>query len=545
MNAVSVERRDRPSDLAKSRSRPFSVVRSLQFFGWFVFVLLQTRGFSTSIYGYHGLRQVQTAISIREIVRGGPLLRYETPIFGPPWSIPLEFPLYQWICAAAVNLFGSSIDGTSRLVSALFGAGCVIELARVHRALGRPQSERDLLGAMAVLSPLLMFWSHTVLIETCSVFVTLLWLELALRWTIRSPESQTEKGRLLLVPGAAVIGFLAGATKATTVFPALVFVGAVGVVRFKDSVAKGQTPSAHFALFWQHLMRGLAVVTPPIAAAIWWSRLSEAQRLKNPRGVGDVRRQMFGTWEERLEFRRLGGATLRTLGHSVGSTWVVVVVAISAIAVSRLFREPKSVFVALTPPSLTSGNLAVASALSFVVTPFVLFHVHVVHDYYSVEILPYALFFTVFGLALIRERVPISYAFLPSVVAPVVIAFLSLTSYARFYGPKDANPMAYHPEMIAAVDRVFAKNDVIVLRGTVFDPSIGYHVDRKMVIQETAEVSALEEEFTRLAVAGYRSGFIQCGPVPRKVLQLINDSRRPKVGVWNGCTVFGLPEPTQ
>ena len=44
----------------------------------------------------HNFRQTQTAITSYYMIRGGPFLKYETPVFGVPWSIPFEFPLYQW-----------------------------------------------------------------------------------------------------------------------------------------------------------------------------------------------------------------------------------------------------------------------------------------------------------------------------------------------------------------------------------------------------------------------------------------------------------------
>src|SRR4030042_2910398 len=32
------------------------------------------------------------------------LFHYQTPVFGPPWQVPLEFPLYQAICTVVSNL---------------------------------------------------------------------------------------------------------------------------------------------------------------------------------------------------------------------------------------------------------------------------------------------------------------------------------------------------------------------------------------------------------------------------------------------------------
>jgi hypothetical protein len=500
VSAVIVDGQDRASGVRRVRDWSVALARGLRVFGWFVFVVVQVRGLTTSIYGYHSLRQTQTAISIREMLRGGPLLRYETPIFGPPWSIPLEFPTYQWICAGGVKLFGTSIDGTSRVVSSIFGAGCVIVLTRIHRVLERPELERHLLEAMAVLSPLLLFWSHTVLIETCSVFLALVWLEFALRWVLRPGEK-----RMGMLFGAVVFGFFAGATKGTSVFPALIFFGVFVAARLVRVARRRQLPRVQ-PTRRQFLVElfgvGIAVLAP-IAATGWWTRTAETTRLRNPRGPGEIRRQIFGTWAERTEFGVFGRATVRTVGHSIGSTWVAVGVGVAVVAACLRFRRPASVSQADSAMTLSSTVLALASMAAFVVTPLALFHVHVIHDYYSVEILPYLILSVVFGFSVIRERLPSSSVALANLVIPTVVVVLSLTTYARFYGPKDAEQMAYHPAMRAAVERSFGPDDVIVVRNTGYDPSIGYHVARKIVTQsESDDIVELNAELRRLDAAG-------------------------------------------
>jgi hypothetical protein len=41
-------------------------------------------------------------------------LAYETPVWGYPWSIPMEFPIYQWI-VALFGLIGIPIETAGRL----------------------------------------------------------------------------------------------------------------------------------------------------------------------------------------------------------------------------------------------------------------------------------------------------------------------------------------------------------------------------------------------------------------------------------------------
>src|ERR1051325_8788424 len=77
-------------------------------------------GWWHSISDRHGFRQTQTAITSYYLIRGGPFLRYETPVFGRPWSTPFEFPLYQWIVAAASEYFATPLNQTGRFIGLAF-----------------------------------------------------------------------------------------------------------------------------------------------------------------------------------------------------------------------------------------------------------------------------------------------------------------------------------------------------------------------------------------------------------------------------------------
>ena len=57
-------------------------------------------GLNQPIADLHQFRQTQTAITAYWIWRGGPWLAYETPVLGYPWSIPYEFPIFQYLLAA-------------------------------------------------------------------------------------------------------------------------------------------------------------------------------------------------------------------------------------------------------------------------------------------------------------------------------------------------------------------------------------------------------------------------------------------------------------
>ena len=92
-------------------------------FGWFVLCV----GFhfwgvgvgweSKNLPGVE-FRQAQTALSalfIKQENNFSPA--YPTPVLGKPWSIPMEFPLYQWTVVVVGKLTGLGLTKSGRAVS--------------------------------------------------------------------------------------------------------------------------------------------------------------------------------------------------------------------------------------------------------------------------------------------------------------------------------------------------------------------------------------------------------------------------------------------
>ena len=81
---------------------------------------LVTRHWTESLLDAHEFRQVQTAITARFIRDDGFKLAYETPLLGPPWSVPMEFPTYQFGVAYLSKGTGLPLEQSGRLLSVLF-----------------------------------------------------------------------------------------------------------------------------------------------------------------------------------------------------------------------------------------------------------------------------------------------------------------------------------------------------------------------------------------------------------------------------------------
>jgi hypothetical protein len=164
---------------------------------------------SNPILEEYSFRQAQTALTAYWLLHGGPILRYETPVVGYPWSVPFEFPLYQWLVALLASI-GISIEVAGRLVSFIFYLG-IIGLIRIFfRLLNLSTSAFLITGTVVLCSPLYLYWSRTLMIESCALFFSGLWLVLLILG-IRSPRFLA-----LAMTGAILAGSAAALSKATT-----------------------------------------------------------------------------------------------------------------------------------------------------------------------------------------------------------------------------------------------------------------------------------------------------------------------------------------
>lgn len=188
-------------------------------FTLFVFLLMAlassiyilTLSWSHTLLDFYPHRQFQTALSIRSMVEGGPWLAYETPLFGEPWSIPFEFPIYQWIVATVVALTDLSIEHASRSVSVFFFYSSLLVVDLILRQWNLSVAHRHCLAILLLTSPLYLFWSRTCMIESIALFLSLAYLYFGSLYLLGSRS-------ISIIFFASTFGVLAAITKITTFF---------------------------------------------------------------------------------------------------------------------------------------------------------------------------------------------------------------------------------------------------------------------------------------------------------------------------------------
>jgi hypothetical protein len=135
-------------------------------------------------------------------------LAYPTPVLGKPWSIPFEFPLYQWTVVVVSDATGMPLTQAGRAVS----AGCFyLALPAAWLLLGRlglGRSRRLVVLGMVVTCPLYVFYARAFLIETMALMFSL--------WFLHAFVTAVERRSWGWLVVANVAGVGAGLVKVTT-----------------------------------------------------------------------------------------------------------------------------------------------------------------------------------------------------------------------------------------------------------------------------------------------------------------------------------------
>jgi Dolichyl-phosphate-mannose-protein mannosyltransferase len=221
-------------------------------------------GISKPLLDLHDFRQTQTALSAYWIMHDGISLAYETPVLGYPWRIPLEFPFYQWI-VALLGLIGIPIEIAGRLVSYCFFIACLWPIWMIFRFMKLKTEIFFITAILFLSSPLYLFWSRTVMIESTSLFFAALWLALLI--ALLTKPKTTWLSFIVVVAA----GTIAGLVKITTL-PAFYFLGGLFFLdRAYITWREGQISDC-----WKTFAFAIAACSIPIVITYAWVLYSDA-----------------------------------------------------------------------------------------------------------------------------------------------------------------------------------------------------------------------------------------------------------------------------
>lgn len=437
--------------LENLKKNPFAVIFILSLS---LFFLSISYGWYESLLTLHAFRQTQTALSVKYMIKGGGWFAYETPVFGPPWSIPFEFPLYQWIVAlvAMTNLI--EIDQAGRLVSILFFLSTLYPLFKILEAVGSSINQRFIVLTLYCISPEYIYWTRSFMIESTALALSIYYLWFVITYI----HSSGRKREIYLILGITITGLLAGMVKITTFFA----FGATGFFIWLYNLVTNKKvfniSEYRFLLF--------ALIVPLIAVSLWTSYSDHLKGL-NPIGVGVTSSALkgwnFGTMAQKISLNTWNRFYLRRIPDLIGSSWLLPLsLSISVLCNSRTRVLVWLAFLIFLLPLLTFTNL------------------HYVHNYYV-----YANgIFLIISIGLICGGLLDSSLPLKRFVGLVlfcIIAFSSFSHYLngyRLYQGKgiDLSKIAFDFKKFTGED------DVIIIIGHDWSPEVPYYVDRRAVM---------------------------------------------------------------
>ena len=407
-------------------------------------------GFSHPIIDLFGFRQAQTAITSYWLIEEGYKLSYITPILGPPWSIPFEFPIYQYIVSFAQNISGLTLDQSGRLVSILFYFISAVSLFLVFRVLGFTIIQSLTPVVLFSSSPFYLFWSRTFMIESTALAFGLLTILFFIK-SIRSPNY----GYIAL---ATIFGTLSALTKVTTFGIFLTFISII-FLKYCFERYSGLINISYRKLF----IIIIPITVVPIVIAMVWNGYADFLKSQNPLAIFLVSDNLFkwnfGTIEQKLALKTWL-AVLSRAELIVGATGFVVLGLVSLIS--------KKVF-----------WVSLAAIVSFLIGPVVFTNLYVVHEYYFYANGLFALIFVSGGIVALLEN---RYILTPALIVLLILVVMHY-KYQNTY-PQAIKQSQYSSlvKVGKAIKAVTKKSEVILIYGHDWNSTIPYYAKRKAIM---------------------------------------------------------------
>jgi 4-amino-4-deoxy-L-arabinose transferase-like glycosyltransferase len=427
-------------------------------------------------------RQTQTAYTALIFhLQGIDLLRPQVPVFGPPFALPIEFPLFQAAAAIVMDL-GVAPDAAVRLTAL---ACFLITALLVWRLLVALAGEAAGLAGLAafLFSPLGLLLSRMSLIEYMATAGSLAFIFWALRWH--------QTGRWVWYFAALAAGLVGLLVKMTTGVMYLVPLMILALVVWR----RGQLPVARRSVY---ALAIAALFGIPLVLTACWTFYADGVRASNPASAwlsssGGLTSVYFGTLQQKLDpstwFTLTDEAQSLLFG---GALWVWGLLALAAAML------------------LARRAFAVSLVLSTSLGPLVFTGVYLLDNpgpgYYMAALSPLVAIAIGFAAGwLWRERHQhVARVVLMSLVLVWVVTLHLSQGYwgrqfAGDYDPQQALPMANY---VAANTQ---PDELVALVGQDWDPTVFYYARRKgLMIRGQAGLN----DYAHLRTLGYTRLFV-------------------------------------
>ncbi len=417
-----------------------------------------------------GFRQTQTAFTVWTFVEEGiTFCGYQTPLFGPPWQIPFEFPIFQATAALLYKAGIWNLDIACRLTGILYfyiSAVFLFLLCELHLP-----SRWASIGALLfyLWSPYMIFWSRTSMIDYAAVAFALGYCYFLLIWL--------RNYRLMrLFWFAITFGCLAYLTKITTVLTVTIPIGWFILMHVSESL-RANTPHAGllerllgFARERKLFLVALTcAIVLPVAAAYAWvlhrNRIAGASPWTAQHVSYHLTKWVYGTWSQRLSLENWMQILSRIKDYILPG-------------ISCLFAAAGLLFA--RKYTARSRGFVYIMFLGAVVTVFAYFNLYCIHDYYLIAITPALSIAAGMG---IYHLLVVSFRKMPLLIVAAIVLILlpfhtkKIRDYMFIPYKMDYNNSLYRIGL--AVRNATKEDERVVVADFTWDSTILYYARRK------------------------------------------------------------------
>lgn len=415
-------------------------------------------------------RQAQTAHTIHFIKEERNFsIDYPTPVLGKPWSIPMEFPLYQWTAVWVSDVTGYSPTKASRLVTVM----CFyLMLPAVWLLLGRwgvAPGRRWVALAVIVSSPFYIFYGRGVFIETMALMFCV-WFWVAFEIAVE----HRHRGWLAL---AVLAGTGAGLVKVTT-FLLYLIPPAIWAIRRLWQTRREGAWRAEFG--WM-----AAAVAVPCGVTLWWLRHADAVKSANPLAH-------FLTSASLQEFN-LGNCAMRMSPELWAMKWRIIQAELTWFPLVAA-----SLLLAL----LTARHRLVGMTLCagvFIAALVIFPQLYAIHDYYFMASALLLLLFM--GLALTGLAESQAPRWLATAALLTVVG-CQAGRYIEHYHPTQSGISSGGDGLTDALKAMTRPDEVIVVFGHDWNSMIPFYAQRRAIMVREAERASPERLGRSLELLG-------------------------------------------
>lgn len=413
-------------------------------------ILLHYSRLDNSIFESHSFRQTQTAFGIRSLLRNNfDLLNVELPVFGPPWKVPLEFPIYQFFAASLSKIFNLQIEFSGRLTSLIFFLLSAFLIYLILKILSNQSIARISL-LLFLFTGYSLQWGTSLLIEWVPVSFSLL-ATLFLITQIKNNFSNYILFSILIFVSMSA----ASLTKVTSVVPYLAL-QSFFVLLLHLNLKKLNIKSLYL----------LFCSTLSLLPAFIWTRFADSIKEQNIFTVG-VTSKGLRNWNFAYPGQRTDFPTYVTIFSRIDQAIIgLIIVFILGYVASFKFDRNYRIY-------LTVFLISASSA------PVIFLNLYYRHDYYLVAIFP----LIIAGLAisiwsLVATLTSRTKGSAMGIIALSVIYFTLTSSIGAQYLSNFKSNGGY-PSSQATIQRYTSASDKLLVVNCDWDPTTLYFADRK------------------------------------------------------------------